>query len=759
MSSPYSYYRQENKRPKLKEIISTIIQNRNNSSKLHSDCLNCFINCANYKFTLQIIQEPKKGKNNLYFVQEEQNFNSPLLFYEQSSNEIIEIIEKKNILENYLNDSHKIKSENEIIPKYEQNKKNKILLFSYLKFPLININSENNNNNKSTIIILDEGKYENISNFSNNSYSVFNKNYSLLFDIHNLKNAKYLFSINDIKDSKLIKFKFNGNAHGQKLFTNDAICTIPRQLIINSIKNRMKDCINLKNKEIIKNLSTKLFFTQLKDDSRNNIGILFSFGKIKDINETNFNEEYIMKENFKIIKIFLGIDLWTGTNNTYETKDTSDSSSIKTNQSQPYFKDNNDFCYNNNGKNKYTNKFETYNECTIKNNINDNNYNNYGIYEHDYHDIGSENNEFYKDFKYTNNHYYPSYKKESTNENYYKENTNLNLIKNDNFKTTYENPEFLENSTLEEYYELNNLLNNINSINSDKNYTFPVYTIKNEIIKEVKSENTNENIKKSKFLDTNNEFIKEIFSKFKDNNCISNYDIMKKYIDINMNIEKEKIKNVKLKYFFDCFKDINHLSINLPYLNKKGKLSFEEINPTLSSMRIVLKTRKKKAKNIMKNKKENYKIKLIKSNILKIEYEEIRPPYERELLYIKLEEIKQILGDNKLIFKNVLLDKSYFSILWTFSNTFKFNNSFLAYYSFDLKLIGVLILNFNEEEWFSSFSSVLNYYKEYKKEYDNNVENIKNFFKNLAIDKEEGYYQNFLSSDYMHYIRRNNIYN
>ena len=138
----------------------------------------------------------------------------------------------------------------------------------------------------------------------------------------------------------------------------------------------------------------------------------------------------------------------------------------------------------------------------------------------------------------------------------------------------------------------------------------------------------------------------------------------------------------------------------------------------------------------MKNKKENYKIKLIKSNILKIEYEEIKPPHERDLLYIKLEEIKQIIGD-KLIFKNVLSDKSYFSILWTFSNTFKINNSFLAYYSFDLKLIGILILNLNEEEWLSSFSSDLNYYKEYKNEYNNNVENIKIFFKNLAVDKEE----------------------
>ena len=810
MDSSCSYYRKEGAESELKQIISQVINNKNISSKLHSDCLNCFINCAEYKFILQIIQEPKNGRNNLFFIQEGENFYSPLFFYEISSNEIIEIIENKNITENYLSNKQKIKSENEIISKFEQNKKNKILLFNYIKFPLVNINSESNDNNKSTIIILDDGKYETITNYSINSYSTYNNNYSLLFEIHNLKSAKYLFSIDDIKDCKQIKFKFNGNVHGQKLFKEDAVCTIPPQLIINSIKNRMKNYINIEDKEIRKNLYTKLFFTQLKDENRNNIGILFSFGKIKDIDETKFDEEYIMQENYKIIKLFICIDLWINGNNIHETKDTSESSSIISNPRQKKNKDNyynsnfnNDLviksqnnnkydyshfynCDNennnncieqcNSNKNYYIHNYKFKNnddETNIYNNqINDNSeyniisnnlnetyyYNNYRNYNNsiDFNQKKEENNynpiknKFSK--KFYRNNYYNSYEGKQTKENYFREYTNYNYIRNEILPANYENEGFLENLKLEEdYYELNHLLNNLKYLNNNENNIYYDY------FKESTSENKNDGIStKSIFLDTKKEFIKELFSKYKQNNCISNYDIIEKNIDINMNIEKEKLKNVKLNYFFDYFQNNNQFSLNIPFLNKKGKLSFNEIDPTLSSMRLIFKTKKKVAKNIIKKKRKNYNIKLVKPNLLKIEYDEIKPPHERDLLFIKLEEIKHILGQNKLTFKHVLTDKSYFSILWSFTNTFNFHSSFLAYYSFDLKLIGFFIIKMDSEQWLSSFSNDMNYYQDYKKEYNKNIENLKTFFKNLSIDKEDGYYQNFVSHDYMNYIKNIN---
>ena len=94
------------------------------------------------------------GKDNIYFVQKGDKF-SPLFFYDIPSNKVIEEIQNKNEAKKLLNDNQKIKTENEIIDKYEQIKKNKMLLFNYIQFPLININKENNENKLSTIIIID----------------------------------------------------------------------------------------------------------------------------------------------------------------------------------------------------------------------------------------------------------------------------------------------------------------------------------------------------------------------------------------------------------------------------------------------------------------------------------------------------------------------------------------------------------------------------------------------------------------------------
>ena len=842
----YSQYTNNGQEPELKDIISNVIQNKNQLIKQHSDCLNCLINCAQYRFTLQVIQESKKGKNNLFFVLEGENISSPLFFYKMPSNDIIQLIENKNIYENFLNYSQKIQSENDIIDNYEQNKKNRLLLFNYLKFPLININSENNINKESTIIILDDGKYDEISNHSIKSFSTIDKNYSLMFDIHNLKNANYLFSINDIKDCKEIKFKFNGNIHGKQLFKNDAICSLSPELIINSIKKRMEIYINSTYNEIRKYLYNKHFFTRLNDDNRNNIGLLFSFNRKKDINKIQFNGEYIMKENYIINKIFICVDMWINTNTIHETKDTSKSNSKYTNSKQEYYEEennnvntinNNNINYNSNCYDNKNNKNDNYNSNYTMNyttkdnndynnfdnnneyNNNDteyiNNYNNYNNYNNNYYNNNNYNNNYYDntnsygdcdnnyiniinnnyktsnkisnkslyfnsenknkfnqnyslpdinkydkfwnhsksvvDMQYSPYESYPSIQNEFDNIN----NSNIDLSPQNNniSKSNYENMEYLENCTIEEYYELNTLLNNIKDIDTKTPYIIN-NVLKEDSVNDIKNENKNESTNKSLFIDTNKEFIKEIFSKYKQNNCISNFSILKKRIDINMNIENEKLKKIKLKYFFDCFKDINNLSLNIPYITEKGKLLINEFNPTLSSMRLVLKVRKKIAKEINKQKKENFDIK-IKQNLLKIVYEENKPPHERDLLYNKIEEIKEILGDNKLTFKNVLYEKSYFCILWSITNSYMINSSFLAYYSFNFKLIGICIIKLNWKQWLSSFSYDINNFNDYKEEYNKNIENIKEYFKNLAIDKEDGYYKNFYTHDYIQYIHTN----
>ena len=804
-----------NYEPELKYVIENAIKNKNQLNKQHSDSLNCLINCAEYKFNLRITQNPNKGKNNLFFILEKDNFFTPLFFYDTPSNEIIELIEKKSDTQKLFVDSKKIKSEKDIIDDYEQNKKNKLLLFSYLKFPLININSDNNIKNKSTIIILDEGYYDKISNYSINSHSDFNKNCSILFDIHNLKNTNYLFSIEDIKDCKEIKFKFNGDIHGQKLFKDDVVCIISSDLIINSIRLKMKKYIGNNYKEI----KNKNFFVKLNNDEYNNIGILFSFNN-KNINNDNikYDEEFIMKENSQINKIFICIDMWISTNNFHETKDTSNSSSkisniyydeekninINYNINNEYNTGNNynNSQYNNNySNNQYNNSNYDNNNYTFNNSMNNISYNSYNTnsnsnYSYKKYNI-KKGNKFDNTTSYSNNSYskfnnYKYWENQKKNEVNYSSYNKLIKIENkyDNYNYNYNNSSInlsLKNNPLNENDKINlnqNYLYEGNEESKDLSYQFnninknldnniyiigDIYSTNFSGDEQLYNTNNNSNSNsceslieinnKSIFIDINNELLREIFQKYKQEDCISNFSIIKKKLDINMNKEIDKLKRIKLIYFFECFKDINYLSLDIPYINQKGELLFNEVNPTLSSMRLVLKTKKKIVKELKKEKKKNFNIKIIKPNIVKIEYDEIKPPYERDLLYTKIDQIKKILENKKITFNNVLIDKSYFCVLWNISNINMINSSFLAYYSFDLKLIGIFIIKLNSGQWLSSFSYDINNFKDYKKEYDKNIENIKKWFKNMTIDKEKEFHQNFFTLDYYHYIHSQNIDN
>jgi hypothetical protein len=823
---------------KIKDIISNKITKKNTSKK-HCDCLNCLINCAEYRLTLQVTQKENNGKNNLFLVVTGKNIVSPLFFYDKSSNEVIELIEKKNISDNFLNESQKIKTENEIIIDYDQKKKTKILLFNHLKFPLININTENNISKQSTILILDNGnhKHDMISNYSVNSFSTYNMNYCLLFDIHNLKNTNNLFCINDIKDCKEIKLKFNSSIHEQTLFEKDEIFYISPQLIISSIKKRMKGYYKYNDPKIRNNLYNKYFFTKLDDSNTNNIGILFTFNKRKNIENIKLNGEYIMNENYMIIKLFICLDMWIDSDNVHETKDTSKSSSQNEFSKQEYIMENKtknyiNYNYNDNYLNNYNENNYTYNNSFTNNNYEKNKFN--YAYNNNNYDNNNNNNIYYNNNYYNNNNTTfdnTNYYNINNNNNYYNNinnnrNSNYNkydscngqidtpgqapvrgtvllepLINSNNInfslyskpkrnnyspknkfnnfsfdnnkcndnssnistESNYkkpanklENMEFLEGQTIEEKYELNTLLNNLHNQkiipdNSDNNSVFSEPLENDE--KKITKDNS-----KSIFIDINQKHIKAIFEKYKQDNCISNYTIIKNKLDIYMNVGKEKLKKIKLKYFFDCFHNINCLTLNIPYFTKKGKLLIKELSPTLSSMRLVLKTKKKTANKIKKQNKnkKNIDVEIINNNIVKIEYKENKPIFLRDLLYTKLDEINPIIEDNKLTFNDILIDKSNFVILWTFTDSNTFNSSFLAYYSLDLKLIGFFINKFNYEECFSSFSYDIDNYKDYKEEYNKNKQHIKEMLKHLTFDKEDGYNKKYSTPDYINYLEKNN---
>ena len=606
-----------------------------------------------------------------------------------------------------------------------------------------------------------------------------------------MKCANYLFSLEDIKDCQEIKFKFNGNVHGQKLFKEDAVSSISPDLIINSIKTKMQKFVNLTMKKAKKAIYNKFFFTKLNNNNCNNIGILFSFKGNRDTQTKNVNK-YVMEGKYEINKIFVCIDMWMENNNIRETKDSSNNSSNISNiyintEENYYFTNINSHDYQNNSykynyyNNKYNDNNNKFNDNNNKYNDKNNKYNdNNNIYNNKYNNY---NNKYNGDSIFNNNNF-------NYNNNKFKENKFDNLGEEQskyNKNNSYENFKPYKETTYSSYNKLSKLENKfdnrnycngsinleLNYENNDFNEGIYIYEGSNEQNNQIDSDNNGQNINNgnnpdkenkkinentnkkttltSLLLNLNNKFMKKIFEKYKQDNCISNYTILRNSIDLNISVDMEKLKNVKLLYFFDCFKDINRLSLDIPFINEKGKLLINEFNPTLSSMRLILKANKKTAKKIIKNKKENFIIKIIKSNLLKIEYSEIKAPFERDILYKKVVEIEEILGDNKIAFKHVLHEKSYFCVLWTNKNTYITNTSFLAYYSFKLKLIGVLMIKLNSESWLSSFSYNSNYYKDYQIEYDKDEKNIIEYYNNLSLEKGD-YYQNFYTADYRSYV-------
>ena len=118
-----------------------------------------------------------------------------------------------------------------------------------------------------------------------------------------------------------------------------------------------------------------------------------------------------------------------------------------------------------------------------------------------------------------------------------------------------------------------------------------------------------------------------------------------------------------LSDYFDCFNEASFLCLNVPYLDKKGNLSFNIFNPTLSSMNLILKNKKLKEEDIDKNYlKDNFSVNFINEELLKIEFDESNPPYNRDIIETKINMIYKILGQKKILLENVV-NQLYSSIL------------------------------------------------------------------------------------------------
>ena len=747
--------------PELRTTLSQILQDKNKISKKHLDSLSCLINCTEYKITIYITQKPGNGKDNLFFLLKGDNF-STLFFYDIASDKVLDNIQKKNEEQKLMNDNQKINSENEIIDHFEQNKKNKILLFNYIKFPLININSENNKKKISTIIILDNGENELISNLGTISSLRNHQTCSVALTINNPNNCDSLFSLSDIKESQEIKIKLNGIVHGQSLFDKEIICYLSSDIILNSIKKRME---KYNKNEDIEKLRGKYFFTKLNDTNFNNIGILFSLNIKKDSKEKKIDKDYLNSDNYIINKIFLFLDVWLNNINIKTIPSTESSSKSLFNKNEE--------------KNNIYNKFKTYsydiNYYEEKESKNDYNYNidyKYIDYKKNDDEINNSNINANKNTNYFNN-----------NSDYNYNDYNSTYKQNDlyNYDTYYK----YDSQSYDYYYnkdsrktDLNNIFNLIKKVEEENTEN------KNQIIQSENKEkldmiivkmqlesnfiDSKDNYKeenffipKTLFINMNEEMIRKLFDKYEQDKCISNYTIIKNMLDININIELDVKKKFELKLFdfLDIFQNSNHININIPFITKKGKLIINSFNPSLSSMLLVLKPKKNLKKKIEKNIKKypgfTASIYEKDKNILKLEYEEIKPIHERDLLYIKIAKIKKIIDNINIKYKNIMIKNSYFSILWSVTNNANIKSSFLAYYSLDFKLVGILITNLDYNMWFTPYSYKLENYRNYKTDYENNVNNVKTFFDNLAMDIDDKNRGKFFKFDYYNYLKSN----
>ena len=287
--------------------------------------------------------------------------------------------------------------------------------------------------------------------------------------------------------------------------------------------------------------------------------------------------------------------------------------------------------------------------------------------------------------------------------------------------------------------------NDISSVETDS------YSYKNNSINYEKSKNVENLI----ILKKPNEFVKELFKTFGEKNSLCNFVLFEKNIDINMNLEKNIIKKMTLFEYFECFNEASFLCLNIPFLDKKGNMSQNVFNPTLSSMNLILKNKKIKKQNINFNCiKDNFTVNIISDDLIKIEFDETNPPYNRDIIETKIKLIHSILGQKKILLNNIIKDTSYFSILWTPANTYKIKSSFLSFYDFNFKLIGTLIIKTDDYTWFTTFcNGNNNNYKDFKKEYIYKINIVENFIKKCKNKNDNDNSENKLfSNDYKRFI-------
>jgi hypothetical protein len=151
------------------------------------------------------------------------------------------------------------------------------------------------------------------------------------------------------------------------------------------------------------------------------------------------------------------------------------------------------------------------------------------------------------------------------------------------------------------------------------------------------------------------------------------------------------------------------MGIRIPFFKTSGGIIEKTLTPSLKEIKLLIKDsklikkiRKKYSQKILTSNLTGEKIILNiegfdiniseKESLVKISYNEERPYYLTESLNDKLEQLMNITKYIKKINieKNVVINKSYFSIKWNFINGNDiFSSSFISYYLFNSNLLGI----------------------------------------------------------------------
>ena len=294
----------------------------------------------------------------------------------------------------------------------------------------------------------------------------------------------------------------------------------------------------------------------------------------------------------------------------------------------------------------------------------------------------------------------------------------------------------------------NNVLNPFRSTNEKNSTSADSYSYQNFITNYENAKLLDYLISKNKEIELN-----EFFKTFCESNEQCNFSIFQRNVDINMNLDEKIKEQITLYEYFQSFIEASAFGVNIPFLDQKRNINYNVFNPTLSSMNLFIHHKRNKINE--KYLANNYSLNVIKDDYIKIRFDEINPPYKRNLIGNKIGNIHKILGKKKILLKDIDKEKSYFSILWTPADTHKIKSSFLSVYTFDFKLVGTLIRKIDEYNLFVSFNADIhtNNNKDFKKEYYNNIIKVQNFIKKCnGLSENDNLNINIFSQDYRRFI-------